>query len=344
MARHKVTQKDIAEKCGVSVALVSYVLNGKEHQGRVSAAMAAKIKSVAEELGYRPNYAARSLRGKSQMNIGCIVADISNPFFASIARHVEDECYRRGYTVIFGSSDEDSNKFNDLLDVMLNRQVDGLLLSPTNGTYNRIKELKDYEVPFVLFDRYFDEPDIHYVGIDNFRASYEAVNYLTAKGYRRVAMLSHESSLLHFQKREDGWRAALTDLGLSDIDHLLCRVRHHEKQRPIGEAIQLLLENQQLQAIYFGSNMLAHEGLSYLFQAGIRIPEDLEVVAFDDHVVYDFFHHPIVHVCQPLEEMAVQAVCTLLDIIENQTEAVHQQLLPAKLKFGHETRTRTTVL
>jgi len=128
----KVSIKDIARHLGVSTALVSYVLNNKAD--RVGAEMAEKIRQAAIQLNYRPNLIARSLQSGKTNTLGLIVADISNPFFSHIARIIEDEAKRSGYTVIFGSNDESVEKSQALLDAFLNRQVDALIIAPAEFT------------------------------------------------------------------------------------------------------------------------------------------------------------------------------------------------------------------
>ena len=120
--------KDVAQKAGVSTALVSYVLNGKEKEGRVGKEIASKINQIARDLNYQPNHLAKSLRSGKTYTIGLVIADISNPFFANIARIVENEARRLGYTVICGSSDEEADTSWELIKVLISRQVDGLII------------------------------------------------------------------------------------------------------------------------------------------------------------------------------------------------------------------------
>src|SRR5579859_5365370 len=123
----KVLLKDVAEHLGVSIALVSYVLNNKEKEARVGEEMAKKIRQAAIDLNYQPNYIAKSLQSGKTNTIGLIVADISNPFFSSIARIIEDEAMKQGYVVIFGSSDENAERSMRLIDVFVNRGVDAFI-------------------------------------------------------------------------------------------------------------------------------------------------------------------------------------------------------------------------
>ena len=150
----RVSLKDIAKKAGVSTATVSYVLSKKENSG-ISAEVSEKIKKIAEELDYRPNQIAKSLQSGKTLTIGLILADISNPFFAHIARIIEDEAKKHDYTVIFGSSDENASKSRDLIQFLTNRQVDGFIIAPAEDSEKDIKLLKKQNIPFVLIDRFF---------------------------------------------------------------------------------------------------------------------------------------------------------------------------------------------
>ena len=151
----KISLKDIANEVGVSIALVSYVLNGREKEARVGQEMAEKIRKAALKLNYQPNFIARSLKSGKTNTIGLIVADISNPFFSNLARIIEDEAKKYGYIVIFGSSDESAEKSADLIDVFLNRQVDAFIIAPAAKTEKQIKRLKERKVPFVLITATF---------------------------------------------------------------------------------------------------------------------------------------------------------------------------------------------
>jgi len=166
--KKKVSLKDIAQKVGVSIALVSYVLNNKK-EGRINKDVALKIKDTAHALNYRTNQIAKSLKTNKTNTIGLIVSDISNPFSSSLARIIEDEADRNGYTVIFGSSDEDVQKSQKLIETFINRQVDGLIIAPSEDAIPQLKYLQEEGIPFVLIDRYFPELKTNYVTIDIFK-------------------------------------------------------------------------------------------------------------------------------------------------------------------------------
>ena len=190
----KVSLKDIANKVGVSTALVSYVLNNQK-EGRISKEVAQKIRDTAKRLNYRTNQVAKSLKTNKTYTIGLVVADISNPFFSSLARIIEDAADQNNYTVIFGSSDENPKKSGKLMETLLNRQVDGLIISPPQNSESQIEYLIEEDIPFVLIDRYFPAIKTNYVAIDNYKAAYKAVKHLIDTGRTKIGMITYESSI-----------------------------------------------------------------------------------------------------------------------------------------------------
>lgn len=203
----KVCLKDIAVKVGVSTALVSYVLNNKK-EGRISKEVAEKIRQAARAMNYRPNQIAKSLKTNRTYTIGLIVADISNPYFSGLARIIEDEADKRNYTVIIGSSDENPGKFEKLIETFTGRKVDGLLIAATAGTEDQLRQLQEQKVPFVLVDRYFPGISSNYVGLDNYNASYKAVQHLAEKGRKRIGLITYDTQLFHINERKRGFLEA----------------------------------------------------------------------------------------------------------------------------------------
>ncbi|MBA4167035.1 MAG: LacI family DNA-binding transcriptional regulator, partial [Chitinophagaceae bacterium] len=204
----RVLLKDIAAKVGVSIALVSYVLNNKE--GRVGRKMAEKIRKVAADMNYLPNLVAKSLQSGRTHTIGLLVADISNAFFSRIARIIELEAEKSGYTVIFGSTDESADKSRLLIEAFLNRQVDGLIIAPVAATSDQLLMLKKKKVPFVLIDRYFSALDVNSVRVNNYESAYNATEYLIQTGRKRISLISYkDTGMSHFSERSAGYKAAL---------------------------------------------------------------------------------------------------------------------------------------
>lgn len=328
MSKKRVSLKDIAEKVGVSTALVSYVLNGQEKEKRVGAEVVIRIREVLKEMNYKPNHIARSLRYGTTQTIGLVVTDIANPFFSSLARHIEDEANKSGYTVIIGSSDEKCDKSDKLVDTLLNRQVDGFIIVPAEGCSACIKALLEDKVPLVMVDRYIPELPSNYVVLDNHAASYNATMHLINKGYKHIGLVAYDSSLIHMRERIRGYEEAMKNSGIEKniwikyirFDHISVDIKK------TIEAINIK-DERTVDALFFATNTLSIAGLYKINDLGIKVPEDLALIGFDGNEAFDFFYSPLTYVKQPVDEMGKEAVRILLDQINGSKKISHVNLL-----------------
>lgn len=312
----KVSLKDIAQKVGVSTALVSYVLNNKR-ENRVSKDLAQRIREAAAEMNYRTNQVARSLKTNKTHTIGLIVSDIANPFSSGLARIIEDEAERLQYTVIFSSSDENARKSGKLIETLLDRQVDGLIIAPPAFSEHQVIYLQKQQVPFVLVDRYFPDLPTNYVALDNYGAAFKGVEYLINNGRRKIGMITYDSTLFHLQERTRGYTAALEAHGLPVNKSFLKEVDIKLEQATVENVIRSLLSgNDRVDALLFGANKIAVAGLRYISTLPVRIPEELAIVNFDETEALEFYQAPFSYIQQPLPEMGRLAIRILLDSIE----------------------------
>jgi len=322
--KKNVSLKDIAEQVGVSTALVSYVLNNKL-KDRINKDVAAKIKQVAEDLNYRPNQIARSLKVQKTFTLGLIVADIANPFSSQIARIIEDEAKNYGYSVIFGSSDESAKKTGDLIKLFLDRQVDGLIISLPEHTEEQLRYLKKSDVPFVLIDRYYPTIQTNSVSINNYAASQKAIQHLLDNGRKRIGIVAYKTALFHLNERIRGAVDLLADnasIGMVGINSI--------NQDVITAIDSFLSDPQPVDSIFFTSNLLAISGLKYINSLGIKIPDQLAIVGFDETDAFDLFYAPISFMKQPLVELGCESLKLLFNSIENR-ESVASIELEAEL-------------
>lgn len=330
MKNRKVGLKDIAKDAGVSIATVSYVLS-KGKNSRVSVEMSERIEKIAKDLDYQPNRIAQSLKSGKTFTIGLIVADISNPFFAHIARIIEDEASKSKYTVIFGSSDEKPDKTKHLLEFFANRQVDGFILAPSRESEEQILFLQNRGIPFVLIDRYFPEIGTNYIAIDNYLASLTATEHLIRTGNTRIAMIAYDTPLFHMKERIRGYKEALKLNAIVQDEKWLMEIDVSKVEDDIAPAIDNMLASKNpVEALFFATNTLAISGLKYLEKLGIKIPSDLRIVSFDEGEAFDFFYCPLTHIRQPLMEMGRKAVEILIAQIA-QPDNPHQKI---SLKAG----------
>lgn len=312
--RNKVSLKDIAKAAGVSTAVVSFVMNNK-YAGRVSEAKAQEVKAIAEQLDYTPNQIAKSLKKDRTYTIGLIIADISNLFYSNIARYIEDASKKYQYNVLFGSADENADKFKELVQVMLSRQVDGIILAAPKGTEDTLEYLKQLNIPFVLIDRHFPKiQDINTIGINNYQASYAVVEHMVRGGFKKPAMITLRTELAHMRERTAGFKQAageLLDLEKPEIVEV--------QEALLSEQIEsrmLKLLKDGIDLVYFSTNKIAMEGLAVLVKHGIQVPRQMGVICFDEADAYKIFHTSITFVKQPLQQIGQESVEMLISLID----------------------------
>lgn len=328
----RVSIKDIADQVGVSTALVSYVMNGLEKEKRVGADVVIRIKKAAQELNYKPNRIAQSLRTGSTKTIGLIVADIANPFFGNLARVIEDEASKYGFTVIFGSSDEDSEKSELLVDILLNRQVDGFIIVPAEGTEPQIKMIQNNGIPLVLADRHFEEINSNYVVLDNFRASYDAVSLLIKNGHQKIGIVVYKSSLFHMWERIRGYVEAMTDNHL-EKEIRIEKVEYDFIQRDIRNCMSKITDGEKkVDALLFATNALTISGMYCMKEFNIKVPEDIAIIGFDGNAAFDFFYTPLTYIEQPVDQMGMEVVRILITQINDPGKMEHIKLKPTLIQ------------
>lgn len=334
----KILLKDIAHHVGVSTALVSYVLNGQAEEKQVGKENAEKIRQAAIDLGYQPNQIAKSLKTQKTHTIGLIVADINYRFSSGITRAIEAEAKKKNFTVILGSSNENSEKFGELVNVLVNRQVDGLILVPVEGCENSIVSLQKAEIPFVLIDRNFSNILSNSIALDNFKAAYDSTQYLINKGHKRIAFVNYQTTLFNLLERNRGYLAALKDHGLETSDKFMPQINAiNYKTDSIKAVNHIISKDVNCDAVFFATDRLAIYGLKHINTLKLKVPEQLSVFSFDESEAFELFHCPITHARQPLEKMGKLAVSSLVDLI-NHNKVINQIYLETDFVIGNSCR------
>lgn len=327
----KIALKDVAHHIGVSTALVSYVLNGKQKEARVGADMAKKIKKAAAELNYQPNLIAKSLKMGKTKTIGLIVADISNPFFSTIARIIEDEAKKHGYVVIFGSSDESADKQLDLIDVFSTRLVDAFIIAPAAGTNKQIQNIINRGVPVVLMDRFFPDVKADCVHINNLNASGKAVKQLIKNGRKKIGMLAYDTRQSHMHDRKQGYKAALKENSIRFKKEWLIEANYLHLEKDVAVKLKALLKPLQIDALFFATNSLAVAGLKEINKLGIKVPDDLAIISFDESDAFDFFYSPVTYVSQSLTDIGKEAIKLVINRLHNKSKKNADVIVEARV-------------
>lgn len=313
-------------------------MNGRAKEKRISDALVKKVEDYIEEVGYRPDSLARTLRTGKSKTIGVLVEDIANPFFASFARVIEDLAYKRGYRILYSSTDNRLEKTKDLLFVLKERQVDGYIIVPPPGIDDAINDLLASGKPVVLFDRNLPGVEADYVGIDNKLGTYEATMALIKQRYKKIGFVTLDSKQSQMDERMAGYLQALKEYGLEPI---LKEIPFTENGEELIAEVNSFLSQVQVDALLFGTNYLAVNGLRAIYRKGIAVPASLGVVSFDHHDVFELSNPSITAITQPVREMAEKCIEILLHRINNagKTEQAPQKIiLNASLKLRQSTR------
>ena len=331
----KVSLNDIAQSLGVSKTLVSLVLNGKGKENRISDAVCDKVMHTAKEMNYHPNQLAKSLRTGKTNSIGLIIADIDNPFFGKLGREIEKEASKYGYRVMFCSSDESAEKSKQQIEMLQQGQVDGFIISPPMNSEEQIRNLVSDKKPFVLIDRYFPEIDSNYIIIDNREAAYNATMHLIGREYRKIAFITINADLVNMNDRLLGYKNALMDSGLAIDETLIKALPFSHESKDVFNAIKQLVGNNKkgIDAILFATSKVGIMGIESLGTLGIRLPDDLAVVSFDDPDAYKICYSPVTVMAQPLTEIGKMAVQVLLSEINNLNSSIKTQKITLKTNF-----------
>lgn len=309
----KVSLKDIADSIGVSTALVSFVLNGRGKEYRVGEETSKLILKTAKEMNYQPNQAAKSLRSGRSKALGVILSDISNPFFATIARHIEDEAEKKGYTALFASSDEDAGNMERSISSLLNKGVDGLIVVPCENSEEYISRLVGSNTPIVLLDRYFPDINACYVALNNFNATYTATIHLIDKGYKKPAMVAYDVALAHMKERIRGYKQAMEDRGLAE--HINIGFLKYNSTRKTPDKLVPKMIESGVDALLFATNMISLACLHVINDNKYDVPNKLGLMGFDGNDAFDFFRSPLSYIKQPIGVLVHKAVEIIVDNI-----------------------------
>ncbi|MCU7549438.1 LacI family transcriptional regulator [Chitinophagaceae bacterium LB-8] len=338
----KVSIKDIAKEAGVSFSTVSIVLNGQGKERKISDKMITEIFKVADQLNYRPNQFAKSLRTGKTFTLGLIVDDISNYFFGHLAKFVEEEADKFGYTVMFCNSENNEGKARNVLGTLLDKQMDGYIIAPTSGMVNEIENLVREKKPIVLIDRYFQNVPSSYVTIDNYKGAYDSVDYLIRQGYQKIALVTNETDQIQILDRVEGYKAALRKHKISFLPELVKKISFkNTEQKTIKELETFIKAQPAIDAILFTSNNLGIPGLQSLRNLNIKIATDIGVICFDDHDLFRLAFPGITVVSQPIKTISKKVVKLLLDQIDGNVSKDHQIVLPPNLIIRDSTPLRS---
>jgi LacI family transcriptional regulator len=318
--------RDVAERAGVSPATVSRVLNGA---ASVRPEYRERVLRAIEEVGYRPNRLASNLRRQKAEMIGVVISDIENPHFTQMVRAVEDAAYRRGYRVLLCNTDETVHKQKAYLQMLAAERVLGVLISPSDPAGEEISELIDLGIPVIAFDRTVEDPRADAVVVDNAAGVRLATEFLIRAGHERIGLVSGLGGIETSVERQAGYEGAMREAGLEP--------RSAAGGFRISDgrvATEELLDGGDFTALIVGNNLMTIGALETLRVRGVRVPEEMALVAVDDPFWAELVEPPLTTLAQPVREMADCSVELLLERIGGRRE------LPKRVVFDFELRVR----
>lgn len=273
-----VTIRDIAKEAGVSVATVSHVINKTRF---VSDELQERVKKVIEELDYHPNLMAGSLRRKKTNTIGLIVPDNSNPLFAELSRAIEDIGFSSGYSVMLCNSAYDFEKELKYIRTLRSKRIDGLIIIPTTTEPGHINQLVENKMPVVVLDRTVPGVKADMVLVDNFQGTHDAAMHLIKLGHKRIGYIDRPFDLPHSLDRVRGYSKALEDKGIKLQKDLI--VKSGFSYEDGAKAMQILLKQKLVPTAVIAFNDITAIGAIWAIKnQGLRVPEDISIIGFDD--------------------------------------------------------------
>ncbi len=312
-----VTIKEVAQKAGVSIATVSYVINKSR---RVNPETARRIRQAIQELNYHPSRIAQSLVTKNTQVLSVLISDIADPFFAPIVRGIEDVAVKAGYIVMVCNNDEDSLKTKRYLEILSRHRVDGVIISPTSGIEDFKTSLEEMGVPLVFVNRRSSIMTADVVESDNKLGAYLAIRHLLDLGHTKIAVIMGSTSVTTYADRLDGCYQALDEAGIT-VNPNLIKTGGLHSDSGYRSALELFQTTEKPTALFVGSGILNRGAFRALQEMNIRIPEQLSLIAFDDTEWAPLVTPPLTTILQDTYSMGQVAAQILLERIEKRPDS-----------------------
>jgi len=330
------TIHDVAAAASVSVASVSRVLNDR---GDVAPPTRERILATIKELGYRPNSTARNLRNRATSVLGLIISDITNPFFTSMARGVEDVAHAAGLSLILANADENLDKESEYLEVAVAEQMAGVVLSPASSTRTKVEALTGRGVPVVTIDRRLRDPSLDSVTVNNARAARDATTHLIQQGCRRIGLISGPSDTSSGSGRLAGYKTALRTSGIPYEPNLVSD-GGFRTEGGYRATVELLSQNSGLDGLFVANNLMTLGSLAALHEHGVDIPGEIALVGFDDMPWMVGMRPQLSVVAQPIYDIGTCATAMLIARIRGDDSPPQKVVLKAPLIIRESSQRR----
>jgi LacI family transcriptional regulator len=309
-----VTIKDVAKLAGVSTATVSRVIN---NDSRISEETRERVLECLKKLDYKVNSIARSLKTNRSYTVGFICPELPNTFFMTVAKGVEDELKKHGYSLIICNSNESIEEEKKRIDLLCEKCVDGVIIIPATNEGDHYNLLKNSNIPVVLTDRLVENFVSDAVLVDNINGTYAAIEYLISQGHRRIGYIGGDVRYTPAKERDDGYRRALQDYCIPIEEQIMKYGDFHVQSG--YEKMKELMEGQDPPTHIFITNYFMHVGATkYLIEHKNSIEIDISIASFDDMELASILGYGGILISQPMMEIGSRAAQILLDRINNE--------------------------
>lgn len=324
---NKPTIKDVAKKSNVSVATVSRILNDLDGYSEETR---KKVMQVIDEIGYRRNDIARNLKIKSTHTIGVLLPEVSTNFYIEILSGISDAAHINGYSVIICNAGDNGKRTEEYIRVMIERQVDGIIVCSLPPEKSLIKKIIGVNIPVILISTLYRGYSIPYVKVDDYKASYASVEYLIKNGHKKIAMIGgKKEDPIAGLPRLEGFIQALKDNKL-DVRENLIKHNGFSFKDGIISMEELLKEKEKFTAIFAACDDIAVGALSVAHKTGLKVPDDISIIGYDNTNVAEMAYPPLTTLAQPLYEMGQKSVEMLIKKINLNAE-VESVIMPFKI-------------
>lgn len=311
----KITIGDVAKHANVSKSTVSQYLNKRYEY--MSERTRERIAASIEELDYRPNIVARSLKQKSTFTIGVIVANILHSFSTQIIRAIENKFHEQGFHIIVCNADDEPDKEKDYIEMLMAKQVDGIIIFPTGGNVSLYEQMKKSAFPIVFMDRTIEDIEIETVVLDNDRAAQLAIDQFVENGYRKIAIVT-TSIIRNISPRLERIQGYKNALERHQIQVNPAYIKTAEPDMLYQSLEELFVSEEPPQAILAANDIVLMEVLKYIKKYDMKIPADIAVIGIDEVPFASFYTPSLTTISQPTIEMAHLAVKLLIDQINKE--------------------------
>ncbi|HEY0792950.1 MAG TPA: LacI family DNA-binding transcriptional regulator [Chthoniobacterales bacterium] len=326
--------KDVAKVAGVSYTTVSHVLNNTRP---VSDQARRSVQDAMRHLNYVPSAVARSLRRQATNTFGLLLTTTERPFFAELARGIEEVCFRHHYAVILCHSYDDTARQDTYLQTLLEKRVDGLIVAAVGDPEVVGHRLRSVPVPIVLVDRHVRDVEAVTIAVDHEVAAYLATQHLLELGHRLIGCIAGPASITVFPLRLAGYRRALAEAGITPERRWIAEVASLTMENGYT-ATRALLGNKELTAIFASSDILAIGALRSAAERGISVPRELSIIGFDGVEIGRYLTPALTSIAQPTRSLGELAATSLLECIRDGGYRLNRRLtLPPKLLIREST-------